>query len=250
MGDPGFVAAIIGYAVSKSIELVIKTARHAINLRGRCQLLAEKLDKVLPRVRTIEEQLISREGRNEGPVQDWLASLKATADKANIAVHKCNTKSLWPPEMAKLSKELDKLHAEIDKLVEKDLDFSLHRETHERLSRMECNMAPMRRHSSPEILSASTSFNDYHTQAPTSFQPDVAPGHDHLYSSVGSQSLNYTAHNHHNMYNSVDPHSCHYTAQGCHRPAVQRIASLDVIHQTRFEAMRREEETRRRDLQQ
>jgi hypothetical protein len=189
-------------------------------------MLAEELEKLLPRVQTIEWQLNSGERKDVGLVKDWLGRLKDKAQEANIAVHKCNSKSFWPPEVAALGRKLKDLHAELEKLVEIDTVFSLQCEMDERLSRIECLL---RRHSSPASLGTSTSFHDENTQAPITFQPDVAHYH-HWYSSVGSQSF-------------------YYTAQGCHQPGVQRIASLDAIHHTRHEAKLREEETRRRQQQ-
>lgn len=225
MTDPGFIPAIIGYTVTAVIQTVIQTTRDAVNCKQECQMLAETLDKVLPRVQTIELQLSSGEWKGMGLAKDWLGRLKDKAHEAKIAVHQCKSRSFWPLEVAALRRTIKDLHAEIDKLVEKDTLFSLHYEVMSGIH--ECLL---RRHSSPASLGTSTCFHDDNTQAPSTFQPDVAHYH-HLYSSVGSQSLT-------------------YTAQGCHQPGVPRIASLDDIHHTRNEAKLREEETRRREQQQ
>ena len=218
MTDPGFGAAFIGFTVTAAIQTVIQTARNAAKCEQECQKLAEELDKVLPRVRTFESQMISRDSRYEAPFRDWLDRLKAKADEANIAVHKCNSNSLWPLEVAALRKELKNLHAEVEKLVEKDTIFALYLDMHEQLSHLDCHA---RRHSSPANLGPPTSLYDYNTQA---------QGHGDMYNSVGSHSLN-------------------HTAQGYHQPIVHST-SLDDIHSTRFQAMQREKETRRREQQQ
>jgi hypothetical protein len=227
MTDPGFIPAIIGYAVTAIIQTVIRTTRDAVNCGQECQMLAEELDKLLPRVQTIERQLNSGERKDVELVKVWLGRLKHKAQEANIAVHKYNSKSFWPPEVAALGRELKDLHAELEKLEEIDTLFPLQCKMDERLSRIECSL---RHHSSPPSLGTSTSFHDENTQAPITFQPDVAY-YQHSYSSVGSQSF-------------------YHTAQGCHQPGVQRIASLDDIRHTRHEAKLREEETRRRQQQQ
>lgn len=162
MADPGFVPGFIGYAISKAIEKLIETASHATTARKRCRNIAKTLNKVLPRLLTINDQLIKRQRRYEGPVEDWLASLTEVVEEAGREVHKCNSKSWNVIEVAHLSKKLEELNAKIEKLVEKDLDFSLHRETHERLSRIACGIVGIQRHSRPVILSTSASFNDYH----------------------------------------------------------------------------------------
>lgn len=246
MADPGFIPAVIGYTVTAAFQTLIQTTRDAANCGQECRMLAEKLDKVLPRVQIIELQLISGKRKDMGLVKDWLGRLKDKADEANIAVHKCNSKSFWPPEVAALGRKLKDLHAEIEKLLEKDTFFSLHSDTDERLSVIECLL---RRHSSPASLGTSTYSHDDNTQAPIALQPDVAH-YRHSYNSVGSHSLNNTVQVHHHLYSSVGSQSFNYTAQGCLQPDLQRIPSLDHIRHTRHEAKLREEETRRRDQQQ
>ena len=227
--DPGFVPGLIGYVVSQAIEKAIRFVSQAVRCKRRCHKLGRKLEKLLPRVQKIEEQVNNGQRRYEGAVRDWLDNLKATADQASAAVHKCSTNSIMPWQLAKISEELERLHAKIEKLEERDFDFSLHLETQERLSRVESDISHIRRHSHPGYLSASASFNDhYNMQAAASFGPNhVALSH----------------------YNSAGPHSSHLFAEGQHRPDYHRIESLDNIVQTRAEAMRREEETRWREQQ-
>lgn len=227
--DPGFVPALIGYAVSQSIENVIRFVSQAVRRKERCRKLGEKLKKLLPRVQKIEEQVNNGQRRYEGAVRDWLDNLKATADQASVAVHKCSTHSILPWELARISDELKGLHAKIERLEERDFDFSLHLETQQRLSRVESDISQIRRQSLPGYLSASASSNNYfNMQAAPSFGPnDVALPH----------------------YNPAGPHSSHLFAEGQQHPVYHRIDSWSDIRQTRAVALQREEETRWREQQ-
>lgn len=229
--DPGFLPAFIGYVVSESIKNVIRCVRQAVKSKERCRKLGEKLEKLLPRVHKIEEQVNNGQMRYEGAVRDWLDNLKATADQARVAVHKCSTKSIVPWQLSKVSEELEELHARIERLEERDFDFSLHLETQQTLSFVVSEISHIRRQSLPCHLSVSASSDDYYNM-------QAAP-------SVGPNHIATLAH-----YNSAGPHSSHLFAEGRHHPVDHRMDPWrNDPKLTRAVAMQREEVTRRQENQ-
>lgn len=223
--DPGFLPALIGYVVTQSIENVIRCVRQAVQRKELCRKLGEKLQRLLPRVRKIEEQVNNGQMRYEGAVRDWLDNLKATADEAGVAVYKCSTKSILPLQHAKISDELEKLHARIERLEEREFEFALHLETQQTLSHVVSEMSHIRRHSLPGYVSVSASSDNYYNM-------QAAP-HDHV-------ALSH--------YNSAGPHSSHPFAGGHHHPEHHRMDSWSTYPPlNRAVAMQREEVTRRQE---
>lgn len=98
MGDPGFLAGLIGAGVAEVLHRVIVAAEKAINWRQYCAQLKGLLESLRPMV----SEIISQEKRDPAnislAVRTWLQELHTCLEQAETVLVQCaDPKQYWDP---------------------------------------------------------------------------------------------------------------------------------------------------------
>ena len=78
MGDPLFTPAVVGYFVSVFFDKVLNAAKGAYELKEKCRLLLESVDKLQPHIDGASQHSANWEEAQS----DWLKHIKDLLDKA------------------------------------------------------------------------------------------------------------------------------------------------------------------------